>query len=123
MERGCNGWINAVRGGLGNVGDIGMNNKRKLSEWIICAAIHWRDGVSRPESPTNIDSGLVICGRRHHNALFISKKVWDYVREKPQWRPSIHMPEWAARYKIKITDVSVKQIDGVWMWEYEREVI
>ena len=35
--------------------------------YIICAAIHFDDGVQREHQPKNIKSGLVVCGRRHHN--------------------------------------------------------
>ncbi|KKN53608.1 hypothetical protein LCGC14_0601040 [marine sediment metagenome] len=38
-------------------------------ERIICAAIHWQNGKEYGHQPKNIESGLVICGRRHHNAI------------------------------------------------------
>ena len=36
---------------------------------IICAAIHIKDGKKRAHQPRNIDTGIVICGRRHHNCI------------------------------------------------------
>ena len=36
-------------------------------QYIICAAIWFKDGNKYSHQPKNVDSGLVICGRRHHN--------------------------------------------------------
>jgi hypothetical protein len=38
-------------------------------EYIICAAIWFKDGKFREHQPRNVDSGFVICGRRHHNCF------------------------------------------------------
>lgn len=38
-------------------------------EFIICSAVHYRDGVVRKQQPVNIESGLVVCGRRHNNCF------------------------------------------------------
>lgn len=38
-------------------------------EYILCAAIHWNDGFKRIHQPKNIETGVVLCGRRHHNIL------------------------------------------------------
>ena len=40
-----------------------------MNEYILCAAIHYRDGEIYIHQPTNIESGFVICGRRHHNII------------------------------------------------------
>jgi hypothetical protein len=37
--------------------------------YIICAAIWFKDGNKYEHQPKNIDSGLVVCGRRHHNCF------------------------------------------------------
>lgn len=39
-------------------------------EYILCAAVLFRDGKHYEHQPTNIDTGIVICGQRHHNCLF-----------------------------------------------------
>ena len=44
-------------------------------EYILCAAIHWDDGETYPHQPKNITTGLVICGRRHHNILAVKSRV------------------------------------------------
>lgn len=38
-----------------------------MKEFILCAAIWINDGLKYDEQPVNIDSGFVICGRRHNN--------------------------------------------------------
>ena len=44
-----------------------MNNHL---EYIICAAIHYPDlKVKLVYNPKNIQSGVVVCGRRHHNII------------------------------------------------------
>lgn len=36
-------------------------------EFILCAAIWYNDGGKYEAQPKNIESGFVVCGRRHHN--------------------------------------------------------
>lgn len=38
-------------------------------EYIICAAIWFNDLAKHEHQPKNIESGFVICGRRHHNVF------------------------------------------------------
>lgn len=38
-------------------------------EYILCAAIYLQDGKTHVHQPRNIESGLVIAGRRHHNCF------------------------------------------------------
>ena len=37
--------------------------------YVLCSAIHFNDGLEHQHQPKNINSGYVICGRRHHNIL------------------------------------------------------
>lgn len=37
--------------------------------YILCAAIWLQDGKQYDHQPKNIESGYVICGRRHHNCF------------------------------------------------------
>jgi hypothetical protein len=37
--------------------------------YIICAAIWFKDGNKYSHQPKNVDTGLVVCGRRHHNCF------------------------------------------------------
>lgn len=36
-------------------------------EYLLCAAIYYQDGKRYKHQPKNIESGIVVCGRRHHN--------------------------------------------------------
>jgi hypothetical protein len=38
-------------------------------EYVLCAAIYYNDGKEYPHQPKNIQTGFVICGRRHHNCI------------------------------------------------------
>lgn len=40
-----------------------------IKEYILCAAIHYDDEVKYIHQPDNITTGLVFCGRRHHNII------------------------------------------------------
>ena len=42
---------------------------RVSTPYIICAAIWFKDGNKYSHQPRNVDSGLVVCGRRHHNCF------------------------------------------------------
>ena len=51
-------------------------------EKIICAAIWYKDGIFRDHSPKNVDNGIVVCGRRHHNCFMTLKEIFekrDYI--------------------------------------------
>ena len=47
-------------------------------EYILCAAVHFRDEIKREHQPKNIESGIVVCGRRHHNALMT---LFEFAKE------------------------------------------
>ena len=40
---------------------------RVSTPYILCAAIWFMDGNKYSHQPRNIDEGIVVCGRRHHN--------------------------------------------------------
>lgn len=52
---------------------------------ILCAAIHFDDGIPHISQPKNIQSGFVICGHRHHNCLhtlsfLVSKEQFIFLK-------------------------------------------
>ena len=49
--------------------------KMKNSEYILCAAIHYDDGLTYVHQPVNIKTGFVVAGRRHHNCFATIKIV------------------------------------------------
>ncbi len=38
-------------------------------EYILCAAMHFPNEETPAHNPKNIDMGVVLCGRRHHNII------------------------------------------------------
>lgn len=46
-----------------------------MKEFILCAANHYSDGKIHEHQPVNIESGYVICGRRHHNCIGVFAKI------------------------------------------------
>ena len=48
-----------------------MNTSSPVKEFILCAAIHYKDGKVHTHQPVNIESGLVICGMRHCNCYSV----------------------------------------------------
>lgn len=40
-----------------------------MKEHILCAALHYDNGIEYVHQPKNIKSGMVFCGRRHHNCF------------------------------------------------------
>lgn len=48
---------------------LGIGDIRVSTLYIICAAIWFKDGNKYSHQPRNIDSGIVVCGRRHHNCF------------------------------------------------------
>lgn len=51
-------------------------------EYILCAALYYDDGIKRVHQPKNIDTGLVICGRRHHNCFNILFQIFKDISKK-----------------------------------------
>lgn len=44
-------------------------------ERLLCAAIHFDDGKKYDFQPHNVDTGLVVCGWRHHNCFAIYRAL------------------------------------------------
>ena len=49
--------------------------KKVNKEFILCAAIWVNDGNIHESQPINIETGFVICGRRHHNCYQTIKSL------------------------------------------------
>lgn len=57
--------------------DTGLHAKlypcaNKKLEYIICAAIHFKNDTKYQHQPKNVETGFVVCGRRHHNCFYIA---------------------------------------------------
>lgn len=55
-------------------------------EYIICAAIYCQDNKIHKEQPSNIETGFVICGRRHSDVFALLEALGivlnDYSEQK-----------------------------------------
>lgn len=61
-----------------------------------------------------IDDGTLVYG---------ADGLAPYEQEQPTWKPSIHMPRWACRILLEITDVRVERLQDISDAEIEREGI
>ena len=52
-----------------------------IKEWILCAAIWVDDKIVHDQQPENIETGFVICGRRHNNCYQTIKDLCGDVNE------------------------------------------
>lgn len=53
-----------------------QNEKQiKNREFILCAAIWYKDGLIHDGQPKNIETGFVIAGRRHHNCYATARAL------------------------------------------------
>ena len=57
----------------------------RKDEYILCAAIHFKDGKIHEHQPDNIESGFVITGRRHHNC-YMSLHILNIPHIYPETR-------------------------------------
>lgn len=48
-----------------------------VDEYILCAAIWFKDDKFHEHQPVNIKSGIVVCGRRHHNCYITAFDLND----------------------------------------------
>ena len=51
-----------------------LSAKNAKPEYIICAANWFKDGNKHIHQPRNVETGFVVCGRRHHNAYYIASE-------------------------------------------------
>lgn len=62
--------------------------KAPRSEHIVCAAIHYQNGMKCEHQPTNIKSGIVVAGLRHTHCLmtlyFLLGDAYDVKLAGPQ---------------------------------------
>lgn len=47
----------------------------RKAEYILCAAIHYDDGLSYAHQPVGIISGYVVVGRRHSDCIYTQERM------------------------------------------------
>ena len=52
-----------------------MTPNKLREEYILCAAIWYKDGKVYKEQPKNISTGIVVSGRRHNNCFMILQQL------------------------------------------------
>lgn len=60
-----------------------------IKPYILCATVLFKDGNKHAHQPTNIDEGIVICGRRHHNCFIITNDLHDGTFIKKRFHDNI----------------------------------
>lgn len=69
---------------------------REAHALVPVTAYRMSDGVEQHTNPTDPDQAVVY------------REGWE--RCAPRWRPSIHMPRWASRITLTVTDVRVQRL-------------
>jgi hypothetical protein len=54
---------------------VGPSEDKVSVPYVLCAAIWFKDGKKYEHQPKNVDSGIVICGRRHHNCFLTAYEL------------------------------------------------
>ncbi len=51
----------------------------------------------------------------HYKATDVEPELWYDDRDSPgcRWKPSIHMPRWASRILLEVTDVRVERLQDI----------
>jgi len=60
--------------------------------------------------PDDLDFGEAI---EDGTLVYAADGLTPYEQEQPTWKPSIHMPRWASRILLEITDVRVERLQDI----------
>ncbi len=60
--------------------------------------------------PDDLD---VVEAREDGTLVYAADGLAPYEAEQPVWKPSIHMPRWASRILLEITDVRVERLQSI----------
>lgn len=55
---------------------MSMNTPKRNVEFIACSAIYYDSGLPNEHQPKNIDTGIVVCGLRHHNCFATLARIY-----------------------------------------------
>lgn len=63
------------------LGDLAESDRTPQPERILCAALYIDDEYKYQHQPKNVERGLVICARRHHNAIVLAAAMFPERRD------------------------------------------
>lgn len=72
---------------------------REAHALVPATAYRMSEGVEQAIDPADSDRACVYAA--------------GWVRSKPRWRPSIHMPRWASRITLTVTEVRVQRLQDI----------
>ena len=106
--------------GRGNYEDSGPAEKFFKLPYGVPGDRLWVRETWRPEELENGQDGIRFCADKGFQNIDNTKEAADkwlisYDNKKClySWRPSIHMPRWASRINLEITDVRVQKIQDI----------
>jgi hypothetical protein len=90
---------------------------KNVVEYILCAAIHYKDGCTYVHQPKNIESGYVVSGRRHHNC-FMTRKILNgsiihMENEQGFITSEDRFVDRAEAYELAIKSGQIQEGDGI----------
>jgi hypothetical protein len=92
-------WSFSIHCPYGRVGDRLW--VRETWAHVPATAYRASTGVPQTRDPTDPD----------HAAIY--RAGWDRSAPGTRWRPSIHMPRWASRLTLEITDIQVERVQQI----------
>ncbi|WP_339520574.1 hypothetical protein [Pseudomonas proteolytica] len=60
--------------------------------------------------PDDLDFGEAI---EDGTLVYVADGLTPYEQEQPTWKPSIHMPRWASRILLEVTEVRVERLQDI----------